>query len=278
VIRVGVFGAAGRMGAVTCAAVSAADDLELVAAADPVAAGRLLGEVAGMAGADLVGPPALIEVHADGEGFAPGGVEVAVDFTVADAARQNLAWCAEHGVHAVCGTTGLSDEDRGEIGRLFAASAGNCVIAPNFSIGAALMMRCAELCAPYLEGVEIIEFHHDEKKDAPSGTALETARRIEAARTGQDCSPAPFRRDPTERITLEHARGGVTAGGVRVHSVRLPGFVAHQEVIFGSSGETLTVRHDSTDRISFMAGVLLAIRRVGDLPGLTVGLERLIGL
>ncbi len=273
--RVAVFGAAGRMGAAACAAVAATDDLELVAAVDPAAAGQHLGDVVAGAGTRLVGRPSLIEVAAHPEDLSAAGVEVAVDFTVARAARENLAWCAGHGVHAVSGTTGLGEEDCAELARLFSGEA-HCVLVPNFSIGAVLMMRCAEVCAPYFDSVEVIELHHDRKRDAPSGTSLETARRIESARAQRSAGALPA--DPTERTSLEHARGGVTAGGVRIHSVRLPGLVAHQEVLFGSLGETLTIRHDSTHRASFMPGVLLAVRRVGSLPGLTTGLEALLGL
>lgn len=277
-IRVAVFGASGRMGATVCAAVSDADEMQLVAAIDPGAAGRPLGEVCAEAGAPVRGQPAFIEVTADAASLAADRIDVAVDFTVADAARENLAWCAAHGVHAVCGTTGLSTSDLERFAGSFDAEGSpNCVVAANFSIGGVLMMRCAELCAPYFEGVEVIELHHDRKKDAPSGTSLETVRRMEAARA-QHPDAGPFGRDPTESFALEGARGGVTAGGVHVHSVRLPGLVAHQEVMFGSFGELLTIRHDSTDRRSFMPGVLLAIRRVGELPGLTVGLEPLLGL
>jgi 4-hydroxy-tetrahydrodipicolinate reductase len=277
-IRVAVFGAAGRMGATLCTAIAEADDLDLVAAVDPAAAGRMIGDVVGIAGTSIVGPAALVEVVADAQGVEASGAQVAVDFTVASSARENLAWCAENGVHAVCGTTGLTIDDRAELQRLFGDSTSpNCVLAANFSIGAVLMMRCAELCAPYLDGVEIIELHHERKRDAPSGTSLETARRIEAARA-EHATVGVLAADPTEQVTLEGTRGGVLEGGVRVHSVRLPGLVAHQEVIFGSLGETLTIRHDSFDRASFMPGVLLATRRVGDTPGLTIGLERLLGL
>lgn len=255
-----MFGAGGRMGATVCEAVEAADDLELVAAVDPAAAG---GEAAGS-----------VPISAEREVVSAAGAEVAVDFTVAAAARENLEWCAGAGVHAVSGTTGLEEGTVEHLRELFGSpQAPNCVLAPNFSVGAVLMMRCAELCAPHFEGVEIIELHHAGKRDAPSGTSLETARRIEAARAGSPLTP-----DPTERETLPHPRGGEAAGGVRVHSIRLPGLVAHQEVIFGSSGETLRLRHDSSDRSSFMPGVLLAVRRVPSLPGLTRGLEALLGL
>ena len=202
--------------------------------------------------------------------------DVAVDFTVASAARDNLRWCADHGVHAVSGTTGFSEADLGQFGEWFGpSSSANALVAANFSLGAVLMMRCAELCAPYFDGIEIIELHHEHKRDAPSGTSLATARRIEAARAaaGSDA----LLPDPTEHEVLPGARGGATAAGIHLHSVRLPGLVAHQEVLFGSAGETFTMRHDSTDRVSFMPGVLLAIRAVAGRPGLTVGLDSLLG-
>jgi 4-hydroxy-tetrahydrodipicolinate reductase len=275
-VRVAVFGAGGRMGAATCAAVTSSGDLELVAAVDPHGAGRPLAEVAAAAGANLSGRAALIEVAGHPDEIGGAGAEVAVDFTVAAAARANLRWCAEHSVHAVCGTTGLGATDLVELEQVFGRSEANCVVAANFSIGAVLMMRCAELCARHFDGVEIVELHHDRKKDAPSGTSLETARRIEAARAA-DAAAGAWREEPTETTALAGARGGRTPGGVRIHSVRLPGLVAHQEVIFGSVGETLSLRHDSTDRSSFMPGVLLAVRRVAGLPGVTVGLEPLLG-
>lgn len=266
------------MGATVCEAVADADGLDLVAAVDPVAAGRLLGEVAGARGATLSGVPALLEVAADATELVPETIDVAVDFTVAPAAMANLRWCASSGVHAVAGTTGLQEEERADLARLFGDPAGpHCVLAANFSIGAVLMMRCAELCAPYLSGVEIIELHHAAKRDAPSGTSLETLRRIDEARRAHPES-GRFTADPTQLVALEGVRGGLGASGVRVHSIRLPGFVAHQEVIFGSPGETLTIRHDSTDRVSFMPGVLLAVEKVASTPGLTLGLEPLLGL
>ena len=151
------------------------------------------------------------------------------------------------------------------------------VVAANFSIGAALMMRCAELCAPFVNGAEIIELHHDESATRPSGTSLETVRRMQASRATPPV-PGPGRRTRPRRRCFAGARGGRAEGGLHVHSVRLPGLVAHQEVIFGLSGETLSIRHDSFDRASFMPGVLLAVRRVAELEGLTVGLEALLGL
>jgi len=265
-IRVGVFGAAGRMGATVCSAVLAASDLELVAAVDPVAAGRQLDEAAGCLGSGL-------EVAASPEALADAGAEVGVDFTVAEAARRNLQWCAEHGVHAVCGTTGFDQADLERLRASFSEGV-NAVVAANFSIGAALMMRCAELCAPLVSGAEVIELHHGRKRDAPSGTSLETIRRLQAAR--EAAGAGDWAEDPTETELLPGARGGRAEGGVHVHSVRLPGLIAHQEVLFGLQGETLSIRHDSFDRESFMPGVLLAVRRVAQLPGLTVGLGDLL--
>ncbi|MGD0985141.1 MAG: 4-hydroxy-tetrahydrodipicolinate reductase [Acidimicrobiales bacterium] len=267
-LRVGVFGAAGRMGAATCAAVLAAADLELVVAVDPAAAGRPLDDVAAVRGSGL-------EIAASPGAAAEAGAEVMVDFTVAQAAREDLRWCADHGVHAVCGTTGFGEADLESLRAWFSGDA-HAIVAPNFSIGAALMMRCAELCAPWVAGAEIVELHHDRKRDAPSGTSLETIRRMQAARDA--AGAGDWAADPTEKELVAGARGGRSEGGLHVHSVRLPGFVAHQEVIFGLEGEILLVRHDSLDRASFMPGVLLAVRRVAETAGLTVGLAGLLGL
>lgn len=253
-IRVGVFGAGGRMGATVCGAVATDDELELVAAVDPHHAGEA---IEGVTIAD--GPEVLAEA----------GAEVVVDFTVLDAARQNLHWLAEHGMHAVVGTTGFSDADLDGLRAAFTTS--NCFLAPNFAIGAVLMMRFAELAAPCFETAEIIELHHDAKIDAPSGTAMRTAERMAAA-------SGDWGDDPTTKTVVEGARGGVAVGGIHVHSVRLRGMVAHQEVLLGTTGETLTIRHDSYDRSSFMPGVVLAVKRVGALPGLTIGLEVLLDL
>jgi len=252
VIRAAVFGAAGRMGRETCRALSEADDVDLVAAVDPSHAGET---VAG------------IRVAAAAEALADAGADVAVDFTRADAAMRDAAWCLEHGVHVVVGTTGLSADALDEIRRLAEAGEANAVVAPNFAIGAALMLRFAEQAAAYFDAAEVIELHHDGKRDAPSGTALTTARRIAAARRGERRAPEGDEAHPGAR--------GVDVDGVHVHAVRLPGLVAHQAVIFGGAGQTLTIRHDSTDRSSFMPGVLLAVRAVGSLPGLTIGLDAL---
>jgi len=266
--RVGVLGAAGRMGTTVCAAVKGAPDLELVAAVDPGAAGRSVADLAGVSD----GP---IEISGSIESVAEAGAEVVVDFTVAAAARENLRWCADHGVHVVCGTTGFDEHDLEMMRGWFSGSA-HAVLAPNFAIGAALMMRCAELCAPWIQAVEVVELHHDRKRDAPSGTSLETIRRMQAARL--EAAAGDWAPDPTENEVLPGARGAEAEGGIHVHSVRLPGLLAHQEMIFGLQGETLSIRHDSFDRASYMPGVLLAVRRVSELQGLTVGLGELLGL
>jgi 4-hydroxy-tetrahydrodipicolinate reductase len=248
-IRVGVFGAGGRMGAAVCDAIAADPELVLAAAVDPAAAGETVHGIL---------------VSADPRSLADADVHVAVDFTVADAARTNLQWCALHGVHAVVGTTGLNDGDIEDLRARFASS--NCLIAANFAISAVLMMRFAEMAAPWFDTAEIIELHHDAKADAPSGTALTTARRM------ADASSA-WADDATPHEVLAGSRGGLGPAGIRVHAVRMRGMVAHQEVILGAPGQTLTIRQDSYDRVSFMPGVVLACKRIADLPGLTLGLE-----
>jgi 4-hydroxy-tetrahydrodipicolinate reductase len=289
-IRVAVHGATGKMGAEVCRAVAGAEDLTLVAAIDPGTAGRHLGDVVeGLPGADLVAgmvasaahggaaqiPGELVVAGSLGE-VDPGAIDVLVDFTRADAALTALQWCVGHGVHAVSGTTGISPDDLVVLDERFASdSSANCVLAPNFALTAVLLVRLAELCAPYLDSVEIIELHHDQKRDAPSGTALDTARRIADARSAAGLGAIG---DPTTHEVLAGARGGVGEGGIHVHSVRLPGFVAHEEVIFGAPGQSLTIRQDSFDRISFMAGVLASVRKVASLPGLTMGLDAVLGL
>jgi 4-hydroxy-tetrahydrodipicolinate reductase len=259
--KVGVVGAGGRMGREVCRAVAEASDLELVAAVDPGQDGQVLE------GLTVVGDVGELSER---------GVDVVVDFSVADAIRVNLAFYAEHGLHAVVGTTGLSEAELSAAAQLFADSAANAVVAANFAIGAVLLMRFCELAAPHMDGVEVIELHHDAKRDAPSGTALHTAAGIADARRRAGSGPWPA--DPTTEHVLPGARGGEGPGGIRIHSVRLPGLIAHEEVIFGALGQSLTIRHDSYDRRSFMPGVLLAVRAVADRPGLTVGIEPLLDL
>jgi 4-hydroxy-tetrahydrodipicolinate reductase len=259
--KVGVVGAGGRMGREVCLAVTAAPDLELVSVIDPGHEGQTIE------GLTIVG---------DVSALSDSGAEVVVDFSVADAVRVNLAYYAGHGIHAVIGTTGLSDADLDEAAQLFADGTANAVVAANFAIGAVLLMRFCELAAPHMDGVEVIELHHDAKRDAPSGTARHTAARIAAARERGESGPLPA--DPTTELVLPGARGAEGPGGVHIHSVRLPGLIAHEEVIFGALGQSLTIRHDSYDRRSFMPGVLLAVRAVADHPGLTLGIEGLLNL
>lgn len=244
------------MGATVCAAVRSTSDCELVAAVDPQHAGEHV-------------PGTDVMITAEPQMLLDAGATVSVDFTVVSAARENVRWCAAHGVHAVVGTTGFTEDDFDELAELFAHSEANAFVAPNFAIGAVLMMRFAEQAAPWFETAEVIELHHDQKADAPSGTAMLTARRMAAA--SREWAP-----DPTLTTVVEGARGGLVDDAIRVHSVRMRGMVAHQEVILGTTGETLTIRHDSYDRTSFMPGVLLGVRRVAEHPGLTIGLDALL--
>jgi 4-hydroxy-tetrahydrodipicolinate reductase len=261
-IRVGVFGAGGRMGSTVCEAVLGDPALELVAVVDPHHAGLDLRSVAHIDGVDLT-------VAASPEEFVRTDVQVAVDFTRIDAARDNVGYLADNGIHAVVGTSGFTPEDCAGFRSRFTRS--NCAIVPNFAIGAVLMMRFAEMAAPYFETAEIIELHHDQKIDAPSGTAMSTLDRMAAA--SDQWAP-----DPTTTEVVAGARGARGPSGISVHSVRLRGLVAHQEVLLGTTGQTLTIRHDSYDRTSFMPGVLLAVKKVTERPGLTVGLDALLGL
>lgn len=246
-LRVGVIGAAGRMGSEVVSAVEAADDLVLAAAVD--AGDRL-------------------------ERLVEAGTRIAVEFTHPSAVMANLEFCVRHGIHAVVGTTGFDAERLGIVRRWLQDSPGTGVIvAPNFGLGAVLMMRFAREAARFFESAEVVELHHPEKIDAPSGTATATAQQMAQARAAAGLGPMP---DATGS-ELAGARGAQVAE-IPVHSVRLRGLVAHQEVLFGGPGETLTIRHDSLHRTSFMPGVLLAVRRIGGRPGLTEGLEGLLGL
>ena len=268
-VRVAVLGAGGRMGQVVCRAVAGDPGTELAAAVDPRFGGGSLSEVTG------VEAEGVEEVAAELDAVAAAGAEVAVDFTVAASAVANMAWCAAHGVHGVVGTSGIGAAEIDGLRTAFEQSGANCVVAPNFAIGAVLMMRFAALAAPYMDSVEIVELHHDAKKDAPSGTSLHTAELIDAARAASGAGP--WHEDATTETTIPGTRGGAGAGGIPVHSLRLHGLVAHQEVVFGAEGQSLTIRHDSYDRTSFMPGVLLAVKEVARRPGLTVGLEELLG-
>jgi 4-hydroxy-tetrahydrodipicolinate reductase len=260
-VRVGVFGAGGRMGSTVCRAVASDPELELVGAIDPYHSGLDLRHATGV--------ESDVQITPDPSALLAVDVEVVVDFTTLDASRSNLAWAAQHGVHAVVGTTGFSADDYDRIRESFTRS--NCLIAPNFAIGAVLMMRFAELAAPWFETAEIIELHHDQKVDAPSGTSMMTAQRMADA-------SVDWGEDPTRKEVLAGARGASAAAGIPIHSVRLKGLVAHQEVLLGTTGQSLTVRHDSYDRSSFMPGVVLGVKQVSRRPGLTIGLDTLLGL
>jgi 4-hydroxy-tetrahydrodipicolinate reductase len=246
-IRVGVIGARGRMGQQVCQAVDAAEDLDLVAMVD---AGDWLFSIA------------------------DAGAQVLVDFTHPDVVMDNVRFAVDQGIHAVVGTTGVTAQRLDTIRAWLADTPEvGVLVAPNFGIGAVLSMRFAQLAARYYDSAEVIELHHPGKADAPSGTAVRTAELIAQARAGAGMAAVP---DATTQ-TLDGARGA-DVDGVRVHSLRIAGMVAHQEIVFGTEGETLTIRHDSLNRSSFMPGVLLGVRNVASRPGLTVGLEALLGL
>lgn len=258
-IRVLVTGAAGRMGREVVKAVTAAEGMTVVAGVDPGFAGTAVDDGAGGALALAADLASAID---------DGMPDVLVDFTRPDALEGNLRVALAAGVDCVVGTTGVPLE------RLAAlavdARPETCLFfAPNFAVGAVLMMRLAQIAAYYLPDAEVIELHHDRKLDAPSGTAVRTAQMIAEGRPGAPAAPG------RETETHEGARGA-TVEGVHVHSVRLPGLIAHQEVVFGGTGQTLSIRHDSIDRTSFMPGVLLAVREVGDLSGFVVGLENVM--
>ncbi|MGH2723241.1 MAG: 4-hydroxy-tetrahydrodipicolinate reductase [Actinomycetota bacterium] len=259
-IRVAVFGACGKMGRILCGAIEDDPELDLVVAIDPSRSGTSLAGVLGR-------PDVEVTVSADAQALTDAGAQVAVDFTRPDAVLSNVRAAVERGVHVVVGTTGITGESLRDIEAWLGDAPGvGVVVAPNFSIGAVLAQRLSEEAARFFPAAEVVELHHDQKLDSPSGTAAATARRIAAARTEGWAGPegGPFRGGEVE--------------GIRVHSVRLPGLVAHQEVIFGGLGQTLSIRHDTTDRASFMPGVLLAIKEVGSRPGLTLGLEPLLDL
>lgn len=243
-MRVGVLGAKGKVGSTMVAAVQAAEDLTLSAEVDAGDALSLLTE---------------------------SGTEAVIDFTHPDVVMDNLKFLIANGIHAVVGTTGFTTERLEQVQTWVADTNTSVLIAPNFAIGAVLSMHFAKQAAPFFDSAEVIELHHPHKADAPSGTATRTARQIAQARKGLPPNP-----DATS-TGLPGARGA-DVDGIPVHSVRLAGLVAHQEILFGTEGETLTIRHDSLDRTSFVPGVLLAVRRIKEYPGLTVGLEPLLNL
>ena len=242
-ISVGVLGAGGRMGSEVCRAVDADDELEVVA---------------------RLGREDPLEALVDAE------AAVVVDFTTPEAVKTNVRFCLQHSIHAVVGTTGLGEQDVAELTRAAADSKANVLVAANFALGAVLMMRFAAEAAPYFRSAEITERHHERKLDAPSGTSLRTASLMNEARS------EPWPESPSTE-TITGSRGG-DVNGIRIHSLRVRGSVAHQEVVLGSAGETLTIRHDSLDRASFMPGVVLAIKKVSTLDGLVIGLEHILDL
>ena len=246
-LKVGVLGSRGKVGQEVCRAVEEADDLSLVAAVD---------------------------ADDDIDEIVKQGAEAVVDFTHPDVVMDNLEFCIDHGIHAVVGTTGFADDKLRQLRTWLEGSPRTGVlIAPNFSIGAILMMRFSAEAARFFESVEIVELHHPDKADAPSGTARRTAELVARARQDAGCGPVP---DATS-TALDGARGA-DVDGIRVHGLRIRGLVAHQEVILGGQGETLTIRHDSMDRASFIPGVLLGLRSISEHPGLTVGLEHFLPL
>ena len=257
-IKVLVNGAMGKMGRTTCDAVMAEEDMALVAAVDTALAEAGARDVFGIGNVSLYASlPECLEREE---------IDVAVDFTTPNAVFNNIVTCLKADIHCVVGTTGLTEADLAAIESETRSSGRNCFIAPNFAIGAVLMMQVGKVVARYMPHCEIIELHHDQKLDAPSGTSLRTADLVAAAR-GDAPPPGPE----------GHAARGVIHKGIPIHSVRLPGLVAHQEVVFGGQGQTLSIRHDSISRESFMPGVVLAVRRVADLEEcLVVGLEKIM--
>lgn len=245
-IKVGVLGAKGRVGQAVCEGVTAAEDLELVAALDREDSLELLKEK---------------------------GAEVIVDFTSPAAVMGNLEFCLTNGISAVVGTTGFTPERLAQVEEWAKAGGANALIAPNFAISAVLTMQFAKQAARFFDSAEVVEYHHPNKLDAPSGTAIHTAEGIATARREAGMAPMP---DATNQ-SLEGARGA-DVDGVHVHAVRMTGMVAHEEVIFGAQGQSLTIRQDSYDRMSFVPGVLVGVREIAKHPGLTVGLENYLGL
>lgn len=254
--NVAIVGGAGRMGQTIAAAVVATEGLKLTALIDPTVPAALHG-------ARHV--TSLQEIS-------PEEIDVVVDFSTLAVARETVIWCLGNQRHAVIGTTGFDETELEQIRSAIRGHVG-IVIAANFAIGAVLLQRFAAMAAPFFTRVELIEYHHDRKVDAPSGTALETARRIAAARHDADVTTP---QDPTTHETLLGSRGAAGPGDIPIHAVRLPGLVAHQEVLFGRDGEGLTLRHDAYDRVSFASGVVHAVRVIAQHPGLTLGLDALL--
>jgi 4-hydroxy-tetrahydrodipicolinate reductase len=258
-IKVAVLGALGNMGREVVAAVQDDPELGLAGVVDVRA-----GEEEPPSRHPVSGSTVLDDVSR----LDSREVDVIVDFTVAHSAVRNIMWALDHGVHAVVGTTGISDEDIRQLADRAAAADANVLIAPNFAIGAVLMMKFSRMAASVFDQCEIVELHHRGKRDAPSGTAIATARLVEEVMK-------PSKIPPSEERVVPGTRGG-SLGPVNIHSVRLDGLVAHQEVLFGGKGQTLSIRHDTTDRSCFMPGVIIAVKGVAAIPGLTIGLDSLL--
>ena len=254
-IKVGVLGAAGRMGQVVSAGVAADPELDVVVRVDPHGGEGISKSL-----------DALVDA----------GVDVAIDFTQPDQVFGNVTFCLEKGIHVVVGTTGMTSAELDKVAELASSGSANAFVAPNFSIGAVLMMHLAKEAARYLGSCEIVEMHHNQKLDAPSGTALRTAEGI-AAVWKEHGRLSGGDHHPDEEEKVSGSRGG-SVDGIHVHAVRMQGGEAHQEVIFGAPGQTLTIRHDAMDRSSYLPGIILAVKSIAERPGLTVGLEQLLGL
>lgn len=259
-ISVLVFGSAGKMGSEVCRALLDEGDLKLIGGIDLEKVGKDLGEVIRR---DSVG----IKITDKPDDFLENKPDVMVDFTQPSVVMENIRWGIKNGINIVVGTTGINQDNLKEIESLLRESSSNVFVAPNFAIGAVVMIELCKIASKFFNTCEIIEMHHDKKADAPSGTSIKTAENLGISLEGRIL--------PHEKEIIEHVRGGI-AGGAHIHSIRLPGLVAHQEVIFGGQGQTLAIRHDSIDRTSFMPGIIMAIREVGNLKGLTYGLEKIL--
>lgn len=261
-IKVGVCGAAGKMGSEVVKAVSANKDLELVAAIDKDHTGEDIGLIAGLGEIGVVTVESIKKAAA-------AGAQVIVDFTHPSTVMQNITDIVEYGMNGVVGTTGISNDNLTTIQALVERTDKNIIIAPNFAVGAVLMMELSKTAARFMNDIEIIERHNPMKADAPSGTALKTAQDLEKIIKPNEKMKSD--------LSLEGARGAST-GNINIHSIRMPGYVAEQDVIFGTEGQTLTIRHSTTDRTSFMPGVIMAVKAVSDKKGLTYGLENLLDI
>jgi len=260
-----MFGICGKMGKSISGELIKEEEIELIGGFDIINTGADIGEL-------LTGKKTGYRIHGSYEDIKKLNPDIIIDFTTADSAKKNINWAIENNINIIVGTTGLRKEDLSEIESRALQSVSKTLIVPNFSIGAAVMVRICGMISKYFDDCEIIEMHHDKKKDAPSGTSLYTAEEI-----SHGGNFSGFRLKDGEIETIKGSRGGFT-GGIHIHSVRLPGLLAHQQVIFGTKGQTLSIKHDSIDRSSFYPGVILAIRNLDRLSGFTFGLDKLIDI